>query len=206
MTVPSRLWIPNVVIWLLAVAPTPAVVGAMGQSAGEGPPRDANRACGPNSLYLLLRLSGVEVGDRDIARYYPRHPEGMSMLEMKRACADFGLAADIRRCTKDDLRALRYPVIAHVFYGPQNEADHYVVITRRLDPDWIEVIDGTTGKVDQFLINKMDNIWQGYLLIPRPGSGYLIILIGSLALISQLAGFVICLRWLRGRSPSSPQA
>jgi hypothetical protein len=206
MTAPSRLWIPNVVIWLLAVAPTPAVVGAMGQSAGEELPRDANRACGPNSLYLLLRLSGVEVGDRDIARYYPRHPEGMSMLEMKRACADFGLAVDIRRCTKDDLRALRYPVIAHVFYGPQNEADHYVVITRRLDRDRIEVIDGTTGKVDQFLINKMDNIWQGYLLIPRPGSGYLIILVCSLALISQLAGFVICLRWLRGRSLSSPQA
>jgi hypothetical protein len=93
-----------------------------------------------------------------------------------------------------------------VYFGPQNEADHYVVITRRLDRDQIEAIDGTTGKVDQFLINKMDNIWQGHLLIPRPGSGYLTILIGSLALISQLAGFVIFLRWLRGRSPSSPQA
>ena len=206
MTAPSRLRMRRVVIWLLAAAPTPAVVEATDRLATEEPPRDANRACGPNSLYLLLQLSGVAVGYRDVARYDPSHPKGMSMLELKRACADFGLAADIKRCTKADLRTLRFPVIAHVNYGPQTEANHYVVITRRLDRDRIEVIDGTTGNVYPALINKMDNVWEGYLLVPRPGSDNLVILIGSLALIAEFAGFIIVLRWLRGRSPSSPRA
>jgi hypothetical protein len=206
MTAPSRLWMRSVVIWLLAIAALSAAARAAGGPAGEAPPCDANRACGPNSLYVLLRLSGVDVEHRDIDRYYPRHPKGMSMLELKRACTDFGLAADIRRCTKADLRELRFPVIAHVYYGPQAEADHYVVITRRLDRDRIEVIDGTTGNVYQFLIDRMDNVWQGYLLVPRPRNDYLTVFICSLVLISQLAGFVICLRWLRGRSPLSPRA
>src|SRR2546423_815089 len=134
----------SVAFWAFFAAAIPPLATAMEPPGSSASLRVANRSCGPNSLYLLLRLSGVEVGHDVIDRYYPGHPDGMSMLELKRACADFGLAADVRRCTKADLRELPFPVIAHVRYGSPEEADHYVVITRRLNRDVIEAIDGTT--------------------------------------------------------------
>jgi ABC-type bacteriocin/lantibiotic exporter with double-glycine peptidase domain len=205
MTARSRRRIQSVVIWLLTVAALPAVAPATAAPAGELPPGGANRSCGPNSLYLLLRLSGATLSYHDVAPYYPTHPNGMSMLELKRACADFGLTADLRHCTQADLRVIPLPVIAHVHDGPEGEVGHYVVIFHRLGRDRIKAIDGTTGKIREFLIDKMDDIWKGNLLVPRPAMNYPIIVIGLLVLVSQLAGFLIVLRWLQGPSLSSPR-
>jgi ABC-type bacteriocin/lantibiotic exporter with double-glycine peptidase domain len=206
MTARSRLRIRSAAIWLLAAAAVAAGALAPAAPGGEAPFGDANRVCGPNSLYVLLRLSGVALSYRDLARYYPSDPRGMSLLELRQACADFGLAADVRHCTQADLRVLSFPVIAHVHYGPQRAGDHYAVISRRLDNDRIEAIDGTTGKVHEFLIPKMDNIWEGDLLVPRRAQDHRIIVICLLALVVQLIGFVALLRWLPARSPLSPRA
>lgn len=170
----------------------PAHADESAAAGGSPPGYDANRACGPNSLYMLLKLSGIDVKFSDVMTYYPKDPGGMSLLELKEAAARFGLTAEVRRCTNDDLRTIPLPVIAHVNYGPTEQADHYIVIHRRLDGESLEVIDGTSGRVQRFLVKRMGNIWEGYLLVPSPVAAGRAVSLGSWALIAQLGLIAAC--------------
>jgi ABC-type bacteriocin/lantibiotic exporter with double-glycine peptidase domain len=89
----------------------------------------------------------------------------MSLLDLKDLCADFGLPTEVRRCSTADLRALRYPIIAHVRFDLRHEG-HYVVVTRLVDQDRIEAIDGTTAERELYYIEKMSNISNGFVLLP----------------------------------------
>jgi ABC-type bacteriocin/lantibiotic exporter with double-glycine peptidase domain len=88
------------------------------------------------------------------------------MLELRKVCADFGLETEVRRCSWPDLRSLAYPVIVHIYDSPSRQALHYMVITRLVNDHKIEVIDGTDAQVHEFFLEKMDNVWQGYVLVP----------------------------------------
>lgn len=148
---------------------------AAADAPGRATPPSARKACGPNSLYVLLRLVGLEIRPGDTDKYYPTHPSGMSMLDLKRACGDFGVASRVVRCGTEHLYGMTYPVIARVKFGLEDEADHFVVITRRVGEGQIEIIDGTTGALNTILIERLKNVWDGHLLIPEgrreaPGS------------------------------------
>lgn len=162
----------------------------------------AANACGPNCLYMLLQLYGLPVDEGQTRRYMPTHPKGMSLLDLKEACRDLGLDAEVRLCKAEDLRALAGPVIAHVVYGPQEIADHYVVF-RRLVDGRVESIDGTTGTVMLFPLERLGNIWDGYLLVPVRRSTPLRRMIDLLALVVPvplLVGIVLHRRFSHRRS------
>lgn len=147
-----------------------------GEPPGLGvtsPPENRDVLCGPHCLYLLLRLRQIPVSHEDVLKYMPSDPEGMSLLELKQACADFGLDAEVRRCSKEDLRKIDFPVIAHMYYGGlARGAYHYVVMTRRVKDDRVEIVDGTTGEVKQYPIATVSHVWTGYLLVPSDSPGY----------------------------------
>ncbi len=111
-----------------------------------------------------------------------------------------------RRYTNDDLRTIPLPVIAHVNYGPTEQADHYIVIHRRLDGESLEVIDGTSGRVQRFLVKRMGNVWNGYLLVPSPVATGRAVSLGSWALIAQLGLIAACTRLPRRRKFLIPGA
>src|SRR5262245_42581120 len=56
----------------------------------------ANVACGPNSLYVLLALHGIEVPYDVVSECLPDCATGSSLLELRRASAEFGLPLEAR--------------------------------------------------------------------------------------------------------------
>jgi len=136
-------------------------------------PQDVRRQmvmCGPNSLYLLLHLHGVSVDRRQIEKYMPSYPDRMSLLRLKEACADFGLATEIRRCTLDELsQHIDTPMVAHVLpaHAPDAESGHFIVMFRDQSGS-IKGVDATTGYFYQASSPVFQKKWKwnAYILLP----------------------------------------
>lgn len=140
---------------------------------GVGMPRDMNR-CGPNALYLFLRLYGIpaEYG-LILQRYMSAHPDGMSLTELRDACRDFGLPVQVRQCSISEMhRGFQSPVIA-LTDGLGSEIGHYVIVLS-VRSDSALLLDGTTGRVsgttlfkdESYKKGRLENIWRGYILVP----------------------------------------
>lgn len=162
------------------------------------------KVCGPNSLYMLLKLAGIAVQHHEIDHYRTDHPQGMSMLELKRACADFGLNTAVVQCSTADLRRIDYPAIARVQRDFQGEFEHFIVLTHRINHDLIEILDGTTGLRREYAIDKMDNVWDGHLLIiaaePRGETLHYVLA----AMTTVLCGATVYLVGRRRQLPPAP--
>jgi len=139
--------------------------------------------CGPNGLYLMLRLYGIPVTG-GVTRYAPSHPHGMSLLELRNAFADFGLPVEIREYTVDDLcKRFRSPLLAltNYFLGG---TDHYVVIVAA-DSDSVCYIDPTTARVRTKSPEELSRSWRGYVIVPCHQNGNRM-LAGAVLVVSAL--------------------
>lgn len=152
-------WIAAFVLLIVVPAST-----AQDIAAPVDPVRLRNM-CGPNSLFLFLRLHDVTVSVGEVMKYASPNPEGMSLLELKKACADCGLRTEVTKCTPLDLRQIRYPAIARVHHAAGAARGHYVVLTGLKTDDQIQAIDGTTSEMSVYQISRMSAIWEGYILI-----------------------------------------
>src|SRR5262249_50665333 len=106
----------------LTVAFVSVVTSASIRAAG---PDDEALDCGPNSLYLLLQLSGYRADLDTLKRLLPsRPPPGYSMLELKAAARANGLRLRGIRFGKRDV-PLDRPAIAFLNHSGSG---HFVVL------------------------------------------------------------------------------
>jgi hypothetical protein len=166
--------------------------------------------CGPNSLYVLLRLYKVDIDFREILRESTWHPRGMSLLEM----ANIARAADfkcmVRRCTAGELcNSFRGPVVARVvpWDGNQNSA-HYIVITAIVNGR-LSAIDGSSGQLLSLNPQKLDGgLWLGEILVPSVqygpssavDSSYILLIVVPWIFLAAFAAR-FCRRWAPSPSP-----
>lgn len=130
-----------------------------------------NVMCGPNSVYLLLRLHQIPVSYDDVARYIPSNVEGMSLLEMQQACADLGLPVEIRSCSVEELwNQFQGPVVGRIYtlYGSARYG-HYVLVIR-VDGDWATAVDPTSAELRRYPRATLGNVWSGYIVVPKRGT------------------------------------
>jgi len=154
-------------------------------------PRNA-LLCGQQAVYLLLRLLDIPVDYDQLLSYAPAQQGGTSLLELKQLCQRLGLEAEVRRCSKEEIRKLELPVIAHVRLGLNAKQGHYVVFTRRLDADRLEVIDPTAARIKVYRIDRLDNVWQGYLLVPtRQRLGRTALSVAALSFLLAVIGALL---------------
>lgn len=84
-------------------------------------------SCGPNSLYVLLELTGRHTDMKDLLRTLPAvHPKGYSLLELQGAGRQRGLDLWGGYLTRENI-PLDRPVIAF-FDGSQARSGHYAVL------------------------------------------------------------------------------
>ena len=122
--------------------------------------------CGQNSLFILLRLSGLEVSvDRLKSTLPPQHPSGYSMTELISAAEASGLGLEGVRFDKGD-RPLDRPAIMYLADGG---GGHFAVIrpvgttgtmVQVIDPPYAPRIVDTSRLFES-------GTWTGRVLIAR---------------------------------------
>ena len=128
--------------------------------------------CGPNTLVLLLRLAGRQVGLDEVKQALPRrHDVGYSLAELKTAASQFGLRLNGVRLDKSDL-PLAQPAIAFL----HTAGEGHFILMRPV---------GTTGKVVQVIdpplaptIMDYDKLlaspgWTGRMLIRQTAAEWI---------------------------------
>jgi ABC-type bacteriocin/lantibiotic exporter with double-glycine peptidase domain len=143
--------------------------------------------CGPNSLYLLLRINGIDLKYSDLEARLAMETHGANLHSMKQTAAVFGLSGRVRKCTLNSLKNANLPVIAHLAQGFRigDLGRHYILILSAT-PSGIEFIDGTTGARDEVSLGKFKSSWSGYILEVTPDSHLL-----TFSMMAQLC-LVIC--------------
>jgi len=96
------------------------------------------RFCGPNSLYLLLRLLGrTDVTYADVLRNFSVGERGVSLADVKQVADRYGLATEMRKnIVADDLASARMPIILHVSASAPGKdgaaTGHFIVLTNAI--------------------------------------------------------------------------
>lgn len=195
---------PGFAPMLVGLALAGSTVHGCGAAFGterEVPLARTDNVCGPNCLYMLLTDLGHTVTTDEWEAWYPSHPDGMSMADLKDVCSRFGVDTEVRRCTPGDLRSLRGPAIAHMDMGPSRPR-HFVLLTGTITAnERIEVIDGTTAETKYYPLETITNIWTGWvLLVRRPPYRYHWIMAGGWLLVGAWG----LLRHARRRNRTRP--
>jgi ABC-type bacteriocin/lantibiotic exporter with double-glycine peptidase domain len=122
--------------------------------------------CGLHCLYMVLKLHGLDVKFADVEKVTELRNSGISLYGLKQAASRLGVRARVIRCSLAELQKISLPVIAHLKEGPKETiGGHYVVITRFLDNQRIEYIDGTTGQIQTASFDRLRAYWwTGYVL------------------------------------------
>lgn len=123
--------------------------------------------CGPNSLYLMLRMSGRLIDDDVVSEYIPSRREGMSLVELRNACARFGLRTEVRCVVPQDLGAnAPLPMVARIRATSSTLNDAHYVVVFEMDDETLTVVDATSGAIETYRRELLPNIWTGYVLVP----------------------------------------
>jgi ABC-type bacteriocin/lantibiotic exporter with double-glycine peptidase domain len=119
--------------------------------------------CGPNALYVFLRMHGHDVTIDDVNNALPYSPLGHTVLALQGAALTCGAEVRIVRTdTSADLLSASLPLILHRANAP-GRPGHFMVIWRASPDGRFNLIDGTTSEhltnsVDQMVA---DNRWTG---------------------------------------------
>jgi predicted double-glycine peptidase len=194
-------------------------VGGGRSADSTGPPRAARSdgllekqfACGPNVLYLLLRMYDRPVTLQKVRAAIPIGPKGTNLLELHHAASRLGLATRVRWCTIDNLDRCPLPLIAHFRPNggladaeksptdPLDGTGHFVFVLE-ITADRVKFIDGTHGRIVVFRRERFPAFWSGYMLeVAPPRGGWLAAAVAAAWACFALAAFVRVRRATRGR-------
>lgn len=126
-------------------------------------------ACGPNSLFVLLRLLGEDVTLDEVKRHVECDPvRGCSMASMVDAAAAIGVPTEVLFVPPAELPRLPFPYVLHGNSGLKQKTGHFIVVVARDD------VKGTVATIDpvreSFGWRPESGIlsgYSGYVLAPR---------------------------------------
>jgi ABC-type bacteriocin/lantibiotic exporter with double-glycine peptidase domain len=110
---------------------------------------------------MILAAHGVECSAADLVLRLRMTPRGTSMLDVRRAAAEFGVPAKSWIIKPVDLSRIPLPAIAFV------NKDHFVVIRRFIAPEVLEVDDPALGKL-RWPMRAFIRAWSGETLVFDP--------------------------------------
>lgn len=128
--------------------------------------------CGPNALYMLLKAHDQSVSADVFFREVAPGDQGLSLAELRNACSRYGLPAEVRHCTYEQLVcACPLPLVA-LLHRPcetaGRSAGHYVLVVDA-SPVGVTLIDGTRGEQERYSREVFCRNWKGYVVVPVSG-------------------------------------
>lgn len=117
--------------------------------------------CGVAALQMILAAHGIECSAAALVPKLRLTPRGTSMLDMRRAAAEFGVPAKSWVIKPVDLSQTPLPAIALV------NGDHFVVIRRFIAPEVLEVDDPALGRL-RWPMRAFTRAWSGETLVFDP--------------------------------------
>lgn len=130
--------------------------------------------CGPNSVYLLLRLNGITVPYDEVVKRVPLETTGADLESLRLAAASFGLVTETRQLTPEDVLYAPKPILVHfnapaaASGGAQNGPDHFGVITGIMSDGAYQGVDTNNLRATTFSSNNFARNFSGYcLVVPR---------------------------------------
>ncbi|MDR1383975.1 MAG: hypothetical protein LBJ67_09050, partial [Planctomycetaceae bacterium] len=127
-------------------------------------------ACGYNSLYLFLKLQGVNVSMDEVKSQVNIGESGTSFYDLKTASGCLGITSQTIECSYPKLQKFSFPVIAWVSKNySKNDVSkpiigHFIVIISCI-PNEVIYIDGTTGQSTKVKSTTFIEQWNGMLLV-----------------------------------------
>lgn len=198
---PSMLFVGYVVFALgIGALATGAEIRERPSKADDNERLDRVFACGPTSLYALLKLYGKEVRYEHVYRNFDRDDMsrryGCSLADLKEVADKNSLPCEVLKLTSSELRSLNRPVIGFqpaLDHDVDGRSGHFIVVTAVLD-DRIHVLDGYTGEAMNWTSEYWDRTWNGYTLVPTDGrSGN----IGRTVMYASVVFWIVLLATMR---------
>ena len=142
--------------------PARETLAASGRGAGDS--ELPGRCCGPNSVYVLLRMHGIACKRSDVIARCNPNEHGCSVAALQTCSEAFGLRLRGVTVKREDLSSVHLPAIAHV---GEPSAGHYLVLLS-VDNSAYACVDGTTGLYySQVGLGDFLRQWAGVLLVPE---------------------------------------
>jgi hypothetical protein len=135
---------------------------------GSGAVWRAERACGANSLYIVLRLAGKHPAYEELSQMLVKD-KAPTLDELRRAARYWGVDLALARLTREELRRAPLPLIAH-FEGVGSDGrfgGHFVVVVETNDSE-VNFIDGTHGGALSKSWHDFGRLWSGYVAYAEP--------------------------------------
>jgi len=151
----------------------------------QGSPPAGSQMCGPNALYMFLRAHDLPVVADSFFREVEPGDQGLSLAQLRDASTRYGLPAEIRRCTYQELvGAVPFPLVVLLqpgFDDDQQHAGHYVLVLDA-NSEGVSLVDGTSGELIHLGRHRFCRNWQGYVLVEAEGRfSWLLIWAGTIA-------------------------
>lgn len=125
----------------------------------------AERVCGVNCIYLMLRANDKQVDYPMLQRRLLKHDLN-SLTDLKRAAEGGGLFTNIARTDPVGLLRLTKPLIAHLeVVSVRGEPSAHFVLVTNTDRERVSYIDGTTAEPLTVSWKEFARDWSGNILI-----------------------------------------
>lgn len=127
-----------------------------------------DRVCGPRCVERLAELNGrkTDLYDILVRTTAEQRRSGMSIGELKKLLAEFGLSFSPVKLPTGSLPLLPKPFIAHLSVGKKNELGHYVVVEGFDQGECrASVYNGIYG-LQYVPVRELSSMSSGYMLVP----------------------------------------
>jgi ABC-type bacteriocin/lantibiotic exporter with double-glycine peptidase domain len=149
--------------------------------------------CGPNALYVLLRLKGIAASyDEVLGHFRIDDRRGVSLADLSRVADNFKLRHRIIKVSDAEITKLTPPFIVHEIIrlqsqGAPEEEGHFFVLnkfdTNSKSELNFNIIDGVSGYYEQISAERVARSFSGYVLLPEhKSSGGMVQFLGWLFL------------------------
>ncbi len=121
------------------------------------------RRCGPNSLYVMLSVSGHSVDYDELIAATDLTDRGVSVAELQRVAGIFGMPLKAWRATPEQLTSMPTPAILHLETDWQRHG-HYLLLLSVNEDNSCTVLDATRGGVRRLPRGDLFDNWGGVIL------------------------------------------
>lgn len=201
---------------LIALAASPSIAQADDATATlpTAPPAEGESSwrelfqCGPNSLYVFLKLQGWQGSLEDIREIVPvRDYRGCTLEDLRQAADRLGIATLVVRTDFQGLGQIDGPVIVHHEGGNFGPYGHFnvAVSTGKATPDGVPLVtllDPLKSIQYDLALPEFQRTWTSFALIRKPPRDGLNPAIGGLFLAA--GGLVLITSSRMGRRLRAP--
>src|SRR3989442_841611 len=125
MTMYQRLLVLISLLWLPTWTPE-AKADDLPWSLRLDQPWQSGKTCGPNALYVLLKVHKKSIAYADLLERLAPPEEGNSLLELQSAAGASGLDTEVLKTTRKGLASVAKPFIAHL--ALEGNKGHFVLV------------------------------------------------------------------------------